>query len=87
MIDSSHRPAAKSLASASFKSGQSIASCRASASRQKSGWQDPWTRGPRRSAPARRDRVRGGVEQPLPARLRSIGVDDAVSPQRLKTGW
>jgi len=66
MIDSSHRPAAKSLASASFKSGQSIASCRASASRQKSGWRDPWTRGPRRSAPARRDRVRGGVEQPLP---------------------
>jgi hypothetical protein len=30
--------------------------------------------------------VRVGVEQPHPARLRSIGVDGAVSPQRLKTG-
>ncbi len=27
-----------------------------------------------------------GVEQPHPARLRIIGVDGAVSPQRLKTG-
>lgn len=31
-------------------------------------------------------KVRGGMEQPYPARLRSIGVDGAVSPHRLKTG-